>query len=103
MDLVLTVRQCVKLAEERLLFFPLQRNSVIGSMGEVLAGAEIAFGGGDGGVAEQQLNLLELAARGAAEFGAGAAEVVGLDFQSRAPGRKTGPRRARLEEKATSR
>jgi hypothetical protein len=52
-----------------------QPNPVIGSMDEVLAGAQVAFGGGNGGVAEQQLNLLQLPAGRAAEFGAGAAAM----------------------------
>ena len=58
-------------------------------MDEILLGAEVAFGGGNGGVAEQQLDLFEFAAGGAAEFGAGAAEVVGLEFPVRVPCRKT--------------
>src|SRR5438270_13266617 len=61
---------------------PFQRNSVIGGMYQVLAGAEVAFGSGNGGVAEQQLDVFELSAGGAAEFGAGAAQVVRLDFPS---------------------
>jgi hypothetical protein len=49
-------------------------------MHEVLAGTEVAFDGLNGRVAEEELDLFEFAAGGAAEFGAGAAEVVGLEF-----------------------
>ena len=49
---------------------------IVDGLGEVLARAEIAFGGLDGGVAEQELDLFEVAAGQAAEFGAGAAQVV---------------------------
>ena len=58
-------------------------------MDEILSRSQVAFGGGNRSVAEQQLNLLQLAARGAAEFGAGAAQVVRLDLETRAPCRKT--------------
>jgi hypothetical protein len=54
---------------------PAQPNPVIGCIGEVLSGAQVPFGGGDGGVAEQDLDLFEFAAGGAAEFGAGAADL----------------------------
>src|SRR4051794_15358811 len=50
---------------------------VIDGMGEILPGTEITFSGLDGGMAEQKLDLFEVAAGGAAEFGAGAAEVMG--------------------------
>jgi hypothetical protein len=50
---------------------------VVGGIGEVLAGAEVALGGLDRGVAEQELDPLEVAAPGPAELGAGPAEVVG--------------------------
>jgi hypothetical protein len=45
--------------------------------------AEVAFGGLDRRVAEQQLDLLEVAAGLAAELGAGAAQVVGRELAER--------------------
>jgi len=42
----------------------------------ILLRPQIAFGGLDGGVAEQELDLLQIPATLAAQFGAGAAEVV---------------------------
>ena len=45
-------------------------------MSQGLLGSEIPFGGQDGGVAQQQLDLLQIASRLAAELGAGSAEVV---------------------------
>ena len=61
---------------------PLQAQAVIGGIGEVLAGAEVAFGGLNRGMAEQELDLFEFPAPAAAELGAGAAQVVGLELQS---------------------
>src|SRR5262245_55743684 len=59
-------------------------------MEEVLFRSQVAFGGGDGGVAEQQPNLFQLPSREAAEFG-GAGRGPG--WRSRAgrrnPARKT--------------
>ena len=46
---------------------------------DILFRAQIAFGGLDGGVTEQELDLLEIPAVLPAEFGAGAAEVVGAE------------------------
>ena len=43
---------------------------------DLLLRAQVAFGGLDGGVAEQELDLFDIAAILAAEFGAGAAQVV---------------------------
>ncbi len=54
----------------------LQSNRIIDGMGEGLFGAEVAFGGLDGAVSEQQLDLLQIPAGLAAELGAGAAQVV---------------------------
>ncbi len=51
-------------------------DAIVDGLNEVLLGAEVAFGGLDRGMAEQQLNLLEIAAGFAAEFGAGAAQIV---------------------------
>ncbi len=46
---------------------------------DVLLGAEIALGGLDRGVAEQELDLLQVPAVLPAELGAGAAQVVGAE------------------------
>ena len=46
---------------------------------DILFGAQIAFGGLDRGVAEQELDLLQIPAVLAAELGAGATEVVGAE------------------------
>ena len=50
-------------------------------MDEVLLDAEIALGRLNAGVAEEQLDLLEFPAPGAAELGAGAPQSVRLDSQ----------------------
>ncbi len=47
---------------------------------EVLLRAEVAFGGLDGSVAEQELDLLEFASDAAAELGAGPAQIVRRQF-----------------------
>jgi hypothetical protein len=52
---------------------------VVDGLRQILAGAEVAFGGLDGGMAEQELDLFEVAAGEAAELGAGAAQVVGRE------------------------
>ena len=64
-------------------YSPLQIHSIrlkwqmiVDGLREVLAGAEVALGGEHGGMAEQELDLLEFATGGAAEFGAGAPGVV---------------------------
>ena len=49
---------------------------IVDGLREVLAGAEVALGGEHRGLAEQELDLFEFAAGGAAELGAGAAGVV---------------------------
>jgi hypothetical protein len=72
-------------------------------MDEILFGAQVAFGGGNGGVAEEELDLFEFAAGGAAEFGAGATEVVGLEFPSQFLAIRARPRRAGLAETAKTR
>ena len=61
---------------------PGEAETIIGSVGEVLAGAQVSFGRLDCGVAEQQLDLLEVAAGGAAELGAGAAQVMRPELQT---------------------
>jgi len=45
-----------------------QPDSIVDCDGQVLHGAEVAFGGLDGGVAEQQLDLLDVAAGLAAQL-----------------------------------
>jgi hypothetical protein len=49
---------------------------IVDGLREVLACAEVALGGQHRGMAEQELDLLEFAAGGAAELGAGAPGVV---------------------------
>src|ERR1035437_7832239 len=49
---------------------------VVDRLREVLACAEVALGGEHRGMAEQELDLLEFAAGGAAEFGAGAPGIM---------------------------
>ena len=63
----------------------MQPNPVIGGVDQILFGAEVAFGGGDGGMAEQELDLFEFPAPGAAEFGAGAAQVMRSELESQLP------------------
>jgi len=46
---------------------------------DILFGAEIAFGGLDRRVAEQELDLFQIPAILAAELGAGTAQVVGAE------------------------
>jgi hypothetical protein len=46
---------------------------------DILFGAQIAFGGLDRGVAEQELDLLQIPAVLPAELGAGTAQVVGAE------------------------
>ena len=50
---------------------------VVDGDGNLLLGAKVAFGGLDGGVAEQELDLFEVSAVLAAEFRAGATQIVG--------------------------
>ena len=54
-----------------------QPQVVIDGDGDFLLGAEVAFGRLDGGVAEQELDLFEVSAVLAAEFRAGATQIVG--------------------------
>jgi hypothetical protein len=53
-----------------------EAQGVVDGEGEILFRAQIAFRGRDGGVAEQQLDLLEVPACLASQFRAGAAQVV---------------------------
>ncbi len=46
---------------------------------DILLGAQIAFGGLDRGVPEQEFDLLQIPAVLPAELGAGAAQVVGAE------------------------
>jgi hypothetical protein len=62
---------------------PFKPQPIIDGFGQVLPGPQILFGGLDGGVAEQQLDLLEIPARPGAEFGAGAAQVEGRELAER--------------------
>jgi len=52
-------------------------DAIVDSLDEILFGSEVAFGGLNGGVAEQQLNLLQIPAGFATQFRAGAAQIVG--------------------------
>lgn len=56
-------------------------DSVVDGLNEILLGAEIAFGGLDGGVAEEQLNLLQFPARLAAQLGTGSAQIMGRQIR----------------------
>jgi hypothetical protein len=47
-------------------------DAVIDGLDEILFGAEVAFGGLDGGMTEEQLNLFQFPARLPAQLGAGA-------------------------------
>jgi hypothetical protein len=53
--------------------YQLQPEIVVHRDFDLLLGAEVAFRGLDGGVAEQELDLFDISAVLAAEFGAGAA------------------------------
>jgi hypothetical protein len=57
----------------------LQSEVVVYSDLDILFGAQIAFGGLDRGVPQQELDLLQIPAVLPAEFGAGAAEIVGAE------------------------
>jgi hypothetical protein len=54
----------------------LQSNGIVHGMSQRLLCPQVALRGLDRGMAEEQLDLLQLPARLAAEFGAGAAQVV---------------------------
>src|SRR5260370_30159953 len=56
-----------------------QLDRVVGRMNQILLRAKIALGRLYGGVAQQQLDLLKLAARGTAELRAWPAKVMGGD------------------------
>jgi len=51
-------------------------DAIVDGLNEVLLGAEVAFGGLDRSVAEQQLNLLQIPSRFATELGASAPQIV---------------------------
>ena len=57
-------------------FLTLQSQVVVHRDGDLLLGAEIALGGLDRGMSEQELDLFEVASGLAAELGAGAAQVM---------------------------
>ena len=59
-----------------------QTEPVVGGVGEILPGAEVAFGGLDGGMAEQELDLFQVTAGGTAQLGTGAARIVGLELHT---------------------
>ncbi len=54
--------------------------AIVDSLNKVLFGADVAFRGLDGGVAEQQLHLLQIASCFATELGASAAQIVRREF-----------------------
>ena len=58
---------------------PLQSQIIIHSNGDLLIGTEIPLSSLDRRVAEQEFDLLQIPAVLAAEFGAGAAQVVGAE------------------------
>jgi len=60
----------------RLLLLNPNPNAVIDSMNQVLLRSEIAFGGLDRGMPEQQLNLLQFPARFPAQLRAGPSQVM---------------------------
>src|ERR1035437_852412 len=64
----------------------LERQVIVDGLREVLAGAEVALGGQHRGMAEQELDLLEFAAGGAAELGAGAPGIVRGELRLADPG-----------------
>src|SRR5579864_7288497 len=53
-----------------------QPEQIVYRVSEVLLAAEVAFGRLNGSMAEQELNLLDLATAGMAEFRAGPAQIV---------------------------
>ena len=58
---------------------PLESKVVVHRDLDILIGAQIALGGLDGGVAQEELDLLEIPAVLASELGAGTSEVVGTE------------------------
>ena len=62
--------------------FDLESQPITGGVVEVLADAEVAFGGEDGGVAQGELDLLESGLAFVGEFRKGAPQVVGGDLDS---------------------
>jgi hypothetical protein len=52
---------------------------VVGDIYQVLLSPEVPYSRLNGGMPQQQLDLLKLAARSSAQFGAGATEVVRRD------------------------
>ena len=59
-------------------FHHLKPQIVVDGDGNLLLGAKVAFAGLDGGVAEQELDLFEVAAVLSAEFRAGT-QIVGVE------------------------
>lgn len=59
---------------------PSKRDAVVHGVLNLLCAVEVTSGGGQILVPEQSLNLLQLAAGFAAEFGGGAAQVMGAEM-----------------------
>jgi hypothetical protein len=55
---------------------PLEPQPVVGGVNQIQARAQVAFGGLHTGMAEQELNLFQFPAPGAAQLGAGPSQVV---------------------------
>ena len=66
--------------------FGFDRQVVVDGLHEILPGAEVALGGLHGRVAEQQLDLLEIAAGASVQFRAGPPQVVGREARLPEPG-----------------
>lgn len=60
-------------------------HTVVDGLNEILFGTEIAFGGLNRGMAEQELDLFQVAAGFATEFGAGAAQVIHRTSHTKRP------------------
>ena len=61
---------------ERSIFLDVEAEVIAGGVVEVLADAQVAFRGQDGGVAQGELNLLEGGAAFVGQFGEGSSQIV---------------------------
>jgi len=64
-----------------LLSFHSDFHPIVDSLDQILFGSEVPLGGLDGGMAEQQLNLLEFPTRFAAELRAGAPQIMRCEMR----------------------
>ena len=64
-----------------------KREPIVHCAGQILLAADVSFGGLDGCMSQQELDLLKFAARGVAQAGASPSQVVGGEFLDSDAGR----------------